>query len=188
MLELEHLIIRESNGRFRAADLSPEEIEQLGILRVTLDAAAVRVTVDELTNADHAELEGLHAESRRLADVGEWNDFERAHRRFHMLLTRGAGPMHAEQLGRLWEQVTRYRRAFEHIAAADGRDAVSQHEHRVILDAAEARDSETAARLVAEHHARAVLEIGQQIDPDYVMDRLAVAVEISTAPLGAHAD
>jgi DNA-binding GntR family transcriptional regulator len=178
MLELEHLIIREPNGRFRAADLSADEIEQLGVMRVTLEAAAVRLTVPDLTTDDHAVLEGLHAESQLLAEIGEWNDFDRAHRKFHMLLTRAAGAMHAEQLGRLWEQETRYRRAFEHLADADGRDAVSQREHRGILDAAEARDAETAARLMAAHHARAVRAIGSSLDPAYPMDRLAVAVEV----------
>jgi DNA-binding GntR family transcriptional regulator len=186
MLELEHLIIREPNGRFRAADLSADEIEQLGVMRVTLEAAAVRLTVPELTTDDHAVLEGLHAESQRLAEVGEWADFERAHRRFHMVLTRAAGAMHAEQLGRLWEQETRYRRAFEHLADADGRDAVSQAEHRSILDAAEARDAEAAARLVAEHHARAVRAIGASLDPDYPMERLTVALEIEHGERGPH--
>lgn len=180
MLELEQLIIREPNGRVRAADLSAEEIEQLGIMRITLEAAAVRLTVPELTNADHATLEGLHAETTRLARVGEWGDFEDAHRRFHRLLTCRAGAMHAEQLRRLWEQETRYRRAFEHLADADARDAVSLHEHRVILDAAEARDSETAARLIAEHHGRAVREVGRQLDDGYAMDRLAVALAIES--------
>ena len=86
MLELEHLIIREPNGRFRAADLTADEIEQLGVMRVTLEAAAVRLTVPELTVDDHAVLEGLHAESQLLAEIGEWHDFDRAHRKFHMLL------------------------------------------------------------------------------------------------------
>ena len=89
--------------------------------------------------------------------------------------------MHAEQLERLWEQETRYRRAFEHLADADARDAVSQREHRSILDAAEARDAETAARLVAKHHARAVRAIGTALDPAYPMQRLAVALEVEHA-------
>jgi DNA-binding GntR family transcriptional regulator len=188
MLELEHLIIREPNGRFRAADLTADEIEQLGVMRVTLEAAAVRLTVPELTTDDHAVLEGLHAESQLLAEIGEWHDFDRAHRKFHMLLTGAAGAMHAEQLGRLWEQETRYRRAFEHLADADGRDAVSQAEHRRILDAAEARDAETAARLMAAHHARAVRAIGGSLDPSYAMERLAVAVEIEDGRRGPGAE
>ena len=44
-------------------------------------------------------LEGLHAESQLLAEIGEWHDFDRAHRKFHMLLTGSAGVMHAEQWG-----------------------------------------------------------------------------------------
>jgi DNA-binding GntR family transcriptional regulator len=184
MLELEHLIIREPNGRFRAADLSADEIEQLGVMRVTLEAAAVRLTVPELTPDDHAALEGLHAESRRLAEVGEWADFERAHREFHALLTKAAGAMHAEQLGRLWEQEARYRRAFEQLADADGRDAVSQREHRGILDAVEAGDAESAGRLVAEHHARAVRAIAGRLDPGYAMQRLDVALAIERRERG----
>jgi DNA-binding GntR family transcriptional regulator len=180
MLELEHLIIREPNGRFRAADLSRDEIEQLGVMRVTLEAAAVRLTVPDLTNADHATLEGLYAETLRLAEVGEWMDFEHAHRRFHALLTRGAGPMHAEQLSRLWEQASRYRRAFDHLASVDGRDILSRDEHRAILDAAEVYDAEATAQLVAAHHARAVREIGAQLEPGHVMDRLAIALDIET--------
>lgn len=179
MLELEHLIVREPNRRFRAADLSVTETEELGILRVTLEAAAARVTVPSLSDAEHAVLEGLYAESRRLAEVGEWDDYELAHRRFHMLLTRDVGAMHTEQLNRLWEQGARYRRAFEQLADADGRDEVSQREHRAILDAAEAGDAGESARLLAEHHARAVCEIGALIDPGYAMERLRVAVEIA---------
>ncbi len=179
MLELEHLIIRELNGRVRAADFSADDIEQLGIMRLTLDAAAVRLTVPDLTNADHARLEGLHAEALRLAEVGEWDDFERAHRQFHALLGHRAGPLHLEQLERLWEQEARYRRAFEHLTDADARDATSLQEHRRILDAVEARDAETAAALVAEHHARAVREIEAELDSERSMDDLAVAVEIA---------
>lgn len=180
MLELEDLIIRDSNGRFRAADLSVDEVEQLGVMRITLEAAAVRLTVPELTNAEHATLEGLHTASVKLSEIGEWKEFEDAHRRFHMLLVRSAGAMHAEQLARLWEQETRYRRAFEHLADADCRDAVSQREHRAILDVVQARDAQIAARLVAEHHARAVRAIGAQLDPQCSMDRLAVALEIES--------
>ncbi len=179
MLELEHLIIREPNGRVRAADFSPSEIEQLGIIRLTLDAAAVRLTVPELTAADCARLEGLNAEALRLAEVGEWDDFERAHRDFHALLGQRAGPAHREQLDRLWEQEARYRRAFENSVDADARDAMSLQEHRRILDAAEANDAEKAAALVVEHHARAVREICAEIDADYPVDALGIAVEIA---------
>ena len=177
MLELEHLIIREPNGRFRAAGLSVDEIEQLGVMRITLEAAAIRLTVPELTDGDHTVLEGLYATSLRLSKIGEWSEFDAAHRRFHMLLTREAGAMHAEQLGRLWEQEARYRRAFEQLVDADGRDEVSQQEHRVILDAVEARDAERSARLAAAHGARAVRAIGARLAPGTELHRVAVALD-----------
>jgi DNA-binding GntR family transcriptional regulator len=178
MLELEHLIVREPNGRFRAAGLSADEIEQLGVMRITLEAAAIRLTVPELTDGDHTVLEGLYATSLRLSKIGEWSEFEAAHRRFHMLLTREAGAMHAEQLGRLWEQEARYRRAFERLVDADGRDDVSQREHRAILDAVEARDTELSARLAAAHGARAVRAIGARLAPGTELHRLTVALEV----------
>ncbi|MFZ0384145.1 MAG: GntR family transcriptional regulator [Solirubrobacteraceae bacterium] len=177
MLELEQLIIREPNGRFRAAGVSADEIEQLAVIRLTLEAAAIRLTVPALTDGDHTVLEGLYATSLRLSEIGDWSEFEAAHRRFHMLLTREAGPMHAEQLDRLWEQEARYRRAFEQLVDADGRDKVSQREHRVILDAVEARDAELSARLAASHGARAVRAIGARLAPGTELHRLAVALE-----------
>jgi DNA-binding GntR family transcriptional regulator len=177
MLELEQLIIREPNGRFRAAGLSADEIEQLAVIRLTLEAAAIRLTVPALTDGDHTVLEGLYATSLRLSEIGEWSEFEAAHRRFHMLLTREAGAMHAEQLGRLWDQEARYRRAFENLVDADGRDEVSQQEHRAILDAVEARDAELSARLAAWHGARTVRAIGARLAPGTELHRLAVALQ-----------
>jgi DNA-binding GntR family transcriptional regulator len=61
MLELENLIVRQSNGRFRVAGFSLDELEQLCVMRIALEAPAVRLTVPTLNNADHAELEGLLA-------------------------------------------------------------------------------------------------------------------------------
>jgi DNA-binding GntR family transcriptional regulator len=180
MLELEHLIVRESNSRFRVADFSLEEIEQLGVMRISLEAAAVRLTVPELTNADHAELEGLLAQTARLAELGEWEAWERPHLEFHMKLTGAVGPTYTEQLTRLWGHATRYRRAYETIVTASERHEVSQREHRAILDAAEAYDAEAAAALVAVQYARTVLEIAAVLDPDLPLERVRTALEAET--------
>ncbi|MBS1677072.1 MAG: GntR family transcriptional regulator [Actinobacteria bacterium] len=180
MLELEHLIIREPNGRFRAADLSADEIEQLAVTAITLESAAVRLTVPDLTIADDARLEGLLAESLRLAEVGEWNAYEVPHRAFHMLLARNVGTMHTEQLNRGWDQSIRYRQAFGRVANAAGRDSAPQREHREILDAALARDADATARLVALHHRRGMGEIATSLNPDYETSTLDKTIEIIT--------
>jgi DNA-binding GntR family transcriptional regulator len=180
MLELEQLITRKANGRFRVADFSLDEIEQLGVMRLTLEAAAVRLTVPSLTNADHAELEGLLAQTARLSGRSAWDEFEAPHLTFHMRLTGAVGPMYSEQLRRLWGRATRYRRAYAQLVAAHGRQGTSQREHRAILDAAEAYDADVAAGCVAVQYARTAIEIAAEIDPDFPMDRVRCALEVET--------
>jgi DNA-binding GntR family transcriptional regulator len=181
MLELENLIVRDDNGRFRAADLSAQEIEELAITFITLEAAAVRLTVPALTVAEDAALEGLLAEALRLAEVGEWEAYERAHRRFHLLLAANVGPMHTEQLERIWDHSTRYRQAFGRLANAEGRDSGAQREHRAILDAAQRRDGEETSRLIARHHARWMGEIAPRLDPAYRTERLEATLAFVVA-------
>jgi DNA-binding GntR family transcriptional regulator len=177
MLELENLIVRESNGRFRAATLSAEEFEQLAIIFVTLEAAAVRLTVPDLTPLEDAALEGLLAEVLRLTEVEEWSAYERAHRSFHMTLAANVGPMHTEQLERVWDHSTRYRQAFGRIANAEGADSGPQREHRAILDAAESRDPEATSELIARHHAKWMGDSVLRLEPDRSTERLDAALD-----------
>jgi DNA-binding GntR family transcriptional regulator len=180
MLELEHLIVRQSNGRFRVADITLSDIEELGVMRIALDAAAARLTVPALTNADHAELEGLFAQTSRLARLGEWEAFHRPHVRFHLKLTSGVGPMYTDQLVRLWDHAERYRMAYTEIVTAQGREGVAIAEHRAILDAAEAYDADGVARGLAVQYARRAIEIGAVVDPSYPMDRIRTILELET--------
>jgi DNA-binding GntR family transcriptional regulator len=180
MLELEGLIVREPNARFRIAGLSLDDIEQLCVMRISLETAAVRITVPQLTNADHAELEGLLAQIDRYALVGDWEGFERPHRDFHMKITSGVGPSYTEQLVRLFTHGTRYRRAYGKIVTAKGRAAVSQAEHREILDAIEAYEPERAAAVVAIQTARTAIEIAAEIDREHPMDKVRTTLATHT--------
>ncbi|MBS1677059.1 MAG: GntR family transcriptional regulator [Actinobacteria bacterium] len=180
MLELEQLIVREPNGRFRATDLSAAEVEELAVTTMILEAAAARHTVDGLLVADHAALEGLYAESQRLAEVGEWDAYEVVHRAFHATLTRDVGPMHIEQLNRLWDQASRYRQAFARSPQAEHREAISQREHRLILDTALDGDAEGTARRIARHHARCTEEIVALLEPGYATGRLDLTLAMVT--------
>jgi DNA-binding GntR family transcriptional regulator len=181
MLELEGLIVREPNARFRIAELSLDDIEQLCVIRISLETAAVRITVPQLTNTDHAELEGLLAQIDRYAFLGDWEGFEGPHRAFHMKITSGVGPSYSEQLERLFRHATRYRRAYGKLVAAKGRHAVSQAEHRAMLDAIEAYEPEPAAALVAVQYARTALEIAAEIDPEHPMDKVRTVLAMHTS-------
>jgi DNA-binding GntR family transcriptional regulator len=180
MLELEGLILRESNGRFRIAELSLDDIEELCVIRMSLETAAVHITVPQLTNADHAELEGLLAEVDRYALVADWEGFEGPHRAFHMKITSGVGPSYSEHVARLFIHGTRYRQAYARIVTARGRYAVSQAEHRAILDAIEAYDPARAAGVVAIQIARTALEIAAEADPEHPMEKARTILAVHT--------
>ena len=62
MLQREGLVISQPNHRVRIAELSSEDAEELYIMRIALEAVAIRVTVPVLTSADLAELDGLMAQ------------------------------------------------------------------------------------------------------------------------------
>jgi DNA-binding GntR family transcriptional regulator len=180
MLELENLIVRQSNGRFRVAGFSLDELEQLCVMRIALEAPAVRLTVPTLNNADHAELEGLLAQRAHLATTEDWEAFEVPHLRFHYKLTAGVGPMYTEQLKRLWGHANRYRRAYADVVSAQRRHTASEKEHREILDAVEAYDVATAARGVAVQYARTTIEIAAELDPANPMEKIRTALEAET--------
>jgi DNA-binding GntR family transcriptional regulator len=183
MLELEGLIVRETNRRFRVAGFSLDDLEELYIMRLGLEVNALRITMPAFTHADQAELEGLLAQMKRFAHVSDWRGFEEPHRAFHLRLVEGAGSRLAEQIRRLWDHATRYRTAYAMLMADDAEDdawALRRAEHRVLLDAVEEEDVDRACSVLASHYARTALDIAQQLDPGNAMDRLRTILEAQT--------
>src|SRR3954449_10655230 len=56
MLQREGLIISEPNRRVRVAGLSADDVEELYIMRIALEAIAIRLTVPVLSATDIAEM------------------------------------------------------------------------------------------------------------------------------------
>jgi DNA-binding GntR family transcriptional regulator len=184
MLELEGLVVRESNGRFRISPLSIEQIEDLAVMRISLEAVAVRLTVPELGNADHAELEGRLAQIERYAKLEDWRGIEVPHTEFHRTLITGAGDQITALLGRLWNHATRYRRvAFQQVADNRARWDTARVEHRAIADAVEAYDAAAAAGWAVTQIARSAINVAAQIDPDHPVPRVHAALERHAASL-----
>jgi DNA-binding GntR family transcriptional regulator len=191
MLELEGLIVRENNRRFRVAGFSLDDLEELYIMRLSLECSALRLTLPGFTHADHAELEGLLAQMERFAHVADWAGFEQPHRQFHARLVAGAGPRVAEQMRRLWDHATRYRNAYAVIVDSGEHDAwaLRRAEHRALLDAVEREDVTAAVAVLASHYARTALDIARHADAANAMDRLRTILEAQTGsrdltPLG----
>jgi DNA-binding GntR family transcriptional regulator len=182
MLELEGLVVRETNRRFRIAGFSLDDLEGLYVIRLSLETSALRLTMPTFTHADHAELEGLFAQMERFALVGDWAGFEEPHSLFHEHMAQGAGERVIEQVRRLWDHAARYRNAYA-VIVEDGDPggwALRRAEHRALLDAVEDDDLERAVALQASHYARTALDIAAKVNPGNGMDRLRTILEVQT--------
>jgi DNA-binding GntR family transcriptional regulator len=174
MLQREGLVISQPNHRVRIAELSSEDAEELYIMRIALEAVAIRVTVPVLTSADLAELDGLMAQMDHYMKLRDHVGHREPHRQFHYRLVYAAGPRVSEQIDELFDHAERYRRRF---GAADSWEA-RRAEHRAILDAVGEGDREAAADLLADHYLHTVRLVFGELDPGHDLARLRETVAI----------
>jgi DNA-binding GntR family transcriptional regulator len=172
MLQSEGLVEGEPNRRVRVAAMTATDLEALCIIRVTLEAESLRLSVPLMTSEDIAKLEGYMAEMAHYADEKDYRRWTVPHHRFHRTLTEHAGERVNFYLGQMFDHAERYRRL--HIGR--GPSAWATPQHRDILDACKARDRSKAGALLAEHLARIGFEVCELLDPDYEPERLTAAV------------
>jgi GntR family transcriptional regulator, rspAB operon transcriptional repressor len=174
MLQREGLVISQPNHRVRIAELSSEDAEELYIMRIALEAVAIRVTVPVLTSADLAELDGLMAQMDHYMKLRDHVGHREPHRQFHYRLVYAAGPRVSERIDELFDHAERYRRRF---GAADSWES-RRAEHRAILDAVGEGDREAAADLLADHYLHTVRLVFGELDPGHDLARLRETVAI----------
>jgi GntR family transcriptional regulator, rspAB operon transcriptional repressor len=174
MLQREGLVISQPNHRVRIAELSSEDAEELYIMRIALEAVAIRVTVPVLTGADLAELDGLMAQMDHYMKLRDHVGHREPHRQFHYRLVYAAGPRVSEQIDELFDHAERYRRRFGPADSWEARRA----EHQAILDAVGAGDREAAADLLADHYLHTVRLVFGELDPGHDLARLRETVAI----------
>ena len=172
MLQSEGLVEGEPNRRVRVAPMTPQDLEELCVMRVTLEAEALRLSIPQMTSEDIAALEGHMAEMAHYAQEKDYRRWNVPHSRFHRGLTAHAGPRVNFVLGQMFDHAERYRRL--HIGQGPGAWATPQH--RDILDACKAGDRERGGGLLAGHLARTGLEVSDLLDPEYDPQRLKTAV------------
>jgi len=172
MLQSEGLVEGEPNRRVRVAPMTARDLEELCIMRVTLEAEALRLSVPSMTSEDIARLEGHMAEMAHYADQKDYRRWNAPHERFHRTLTEHAGERVNFVLSQMFDHAERYRRL--HIGHGPGAWATPQH--RDILDACKAGDRDKAAALLAGHLARTGLEVSELLDPGYAPELLRTAV------------
>jgi DNA-binding GntR family transcriptional regulator len=163
MLQSEGLVEAERNRRVRVAAISPRDLEELCVMRVTLEAEAIRLAVPRMTAEDLGRLEGYVAEMAHFAQEEDYRRWVVPHRAFHRALTAPAGERFSLVLGQLFDHAERYRRM--HIG--HGPSAWATADHRAILDACKQRDREQAGQLLGRHFARTAFELLEMVEPGY---------------------
>lgn len=165
-LVTEGLVAAENKRGFRVALVSRAELLDLTQTRMWVEQAAVRLAVER---GDIEWESRLVSRYHRLSHTSSTLDMQwsAVHRAFHEALIEGCGSPWTMQLCRLlYDKSERYRNLSKQYSGNRGRDSSS--EHRALMDAAMARDSEATCRLLGEHYA-ATTEIildGGLVDDD----------------------
>jgi DNA-binding GntR family transcriptional regulator len=170
MLQHEGLVLSQPNRRVRIAELSVEDLEELYVARIALEAVAVRLTVPKLSPEDIAVLEGLMAQMDSLVELGSNAAINTAHHAFHAGFVKGAGERPAVLMAQLFDHAERYRRIYA--ATAPDQWPKRRAEHRAILDAAKSGDADATADALGAHYVRTAKLVAAGLDPDYELERL----------------
>ena len=106
------------------------------------------------------------AEMAHFASADEWDRWEVPHGVYHHLLTGKCGPRFDATLRELFEHSGRYRRRYT-LSELTHTRPLGDLEHRAILDAAKAGNTELAATRLVHHLARTALTLIEATDPDH---------------------
>jgi DNA-binding GntR family transcriptional regulator len=181
MLQREGLVVSEPNRRVHIAELTSDDAEELYVMRIALEAVALRITVPTLTSQRLAELEGLMAQMDHFQRKDDRIGFRVPHQAFHALLVEGAGARVSLQLGELFDHAERYRLAFAFGDPTAERWEQRRLEHRAILDAVAEGDVALAAMRLATHYVSTALAVFETLDPEHDLARLRITLA-SVAP------
>jgi DNA-binding GntR family transcriptional regulator len=176
LIEKEGLITSDRGRQIVISATSMMDLDELYALRIKLDTTTARTTVPGLTDADLDEMRSCLARMEANAAPDRFDAFDHAHRMFHIIVIRDAGPRHVEYSTQLNEHAGRYRKLY--MVQANSYQQ-SRDEHQAILDACATRDGTAVACLLAEHYARIALTIIAQIEPQFEPRQVRSAVRIA---------
>jgi DNA-binding GntR family transcriptional regulator len=173
LLQSEGLVAAQANRRVTVTPISATDLEELVMMRVVLEAEAVRLSVSRLVPEDIAALEGRLAEMAHFADTNDYARWQQPHTAFHRGLTAPAGARVNAMLRQLSDHAERYRRL--HVAHSP--EPWQTAGHREILDTAKLGDLESAPRLMAEHLSSNAFDVIELLEPGYDAARLRQTLE-----------
>ncbi len=183
LLQSEGLVISEPNRRVRIAGLSAADVEELLLMRIALEAVALRCTVPLLGARGIAELEGLTAQMDYFRRKQDHSGYSEPHRQFHARLVTAGGERVTRAIEELSDHSDRYQMTFGATSPAvwDERRA----EHRDILEAVAAGDADLAVLRLAEHYTHTALLVLAGLGGNHEPVRLRQAL-VAIAPGSQH--
>jgi DNA-binding GntR family transcriptional regulator len=179
MLQREGLVISEPNRRVRAAGLSAADAGELYVMRGTLEAVALRITVPELESTGVAELEGLMAQMDHFKRAGDAHGFR----------TPTARSTPASSTARASASRGRSRSSSTTPSGTASRTggrrptcgSRRRGEHRAILDAVAAEEVELAVERLVAHYGRTAALIVAGLGDGHNPHRLHAAISVGRA-------
>jgi DNA-binding GntR family transcriptional regulator len=155
ILEAEGLLVRIPYKGVYVAEVSPEESEEIALIRSVLEGLAVKASVPRLTDHDIANLEALLSDMERAWHEMNLSRLRRVNYQFHSLLYERAGLQRLREIiERLWPRF-----ATDYLWMIPGRAERSIQQHRAILEAVKRRDADAAGSLMSDH----ILTAGKSI-------------------------
>lgn len=164
LIEREGLVTSERGRQVVISQTTMVDLDELYALRIKLDTATARFSVQYVTEADLAEMQRCLDQMSQHSNPEDFALFDAAHRTFHMIVIRGAGRRHVDYSSQLNEHAERYRRIY---MCQENSYRQSKVEHEAILAACAARDADAVCCLLAEHYARIALTIVAQMEPQF---------------------
>jgi DNA-binding GntR family transcriptional regulator len=156
ILEAEGLTEHTANKGARVPRLDPAELDVLYQMRERLEPLAL---TESLPHLSAGEIRELHVVQERIATDSDLREFMVLDRAFHLGSYAGcASEQLSSSVTRLWNATQPYRRAFMALGGPHRRWIID-HEHRLLLDAIDRRDSVDAERYLAGHIRRTRIEL-----------------------------
>ena len=148
-LQAQGLVHNPPRGGYTVAKMNLQQLLALWELLAELEAVAVRLACEHMTQPEIRELSKVHAQSKKAVDKNDHDAWQKWNLKFHDLIYQGARNMHLRQeVMRLRFRTGVYRRhAFDSLG--DVRASYLQHEK--IVQAIQARSASSASVFMADH-------------------------------------
>jgi DNA-binding GntR family transcriptional regulator len=146
LLEADGVITNKPHRGSTVATITPEEAEELYLIRAPVESLATKLATPHLTDADLERLDELHREMAAAVESGDDEALTRANASWHLYIYSTSKATYLPRLIlRLWMPVR-----WGGLWVPERREQ-AYREHTAILQALRARDAETASRLMFDH-------------------------------------